>query len=252
MTLGLRSDQLSLFGPDPFLTRRVRSESFYGFLARCRGELFHDDEFAALYTLDNGRPSVPPSLLALALILQTHDRVSDDEAKARADFDLRWKVALGLELDSRPFAKSTLQLFRSQLILHKRVRAVFKKSLAFARESGYLKHRKLKAALDTSNILGRGAVKDTYNLLGDGIVKLAWRCHRPILVQPEFTAGHEPSDPRRLSPFRNRRRQRFLSLTPSVMGIRRGMICPDATQGGPQCAGQESNLQALTGTTTSK
>lgn len=28
-------------------------------------------------------------------------------------------------------------------------------------------------ALDTTNILGRGAVKDTYNLLGDGIVKLA-------------------------------------------------------------------------------
>ena len=27
-------------------------------------------------------------------------------------------------------------------------------------------------ALDTTNILGRGAVKDTYNLLGDGIVKL--------------------------------------------------------------------------------
>jgi hypothetical protein len=56
--------------------------------------------------------------------------------------------------------------------LHKRVRAVFKKSLAFARESGYLKQRKLKAVLDTSYILGRGAVKDTYNLLGDGIVSL--------------------------------------------------------------------------------
>ena len=28
-------------------------------------------------------------------------------------------------------------------------------------------------ALDTTNILGRGAVKDTYNLLGDGMVKLA-------------------------------------------------------------------------------
>ena len=28
-------------------------------------------------------------------------------------------------------------------------------------------------ALDTTNILGRGAVKDTYNLLADGIVKLA-------------------------------------------------------------------------------
>lgn len=50
--------------------------------------------------------------------------------------------------------------------------AIFKQSLAFARQTGHLKNRKIKAALDTSNILGRGAVKDTYNLLADGIVKL--------------------------------------------------------------------------------
>ena len=31
--------------------------------------------------------SVPPSLLATALLLQTYDKVSDAEAKARADFD---------------------------------------------------------------------------------------------------------------------------------------------------------------------
>jgi hypothetical protein len=31
----------------------------------------------------------------------------------------------------------------------------------------------MKAALDTSYILGRGAVKDTYNLLADGIIQVA-------------------------------------------------------------------------------
>ena len=30
----------------------------------------------------------------------------------------------------------------------------------------------MRVALDTTNILGRGAVRDTYNLLADGIVKL--------------------------------------------------------------------------------
>ena len=38
-------------------------------------------------------------------------------------------------------------------------------------------------ALDTTNILGRGAVKDTYNLLGDGIVKLA-RVLATLVGQP--------------------------------------------------------------------
>ena len=37
--------------------------------------LFRDEDFAELYCPDNGRPSVPPSLLALALLLQTHDPV---------------------------------------------------------------------------------------------------------------------------------------------------------------------------------
>ncbi len=171
--LGRRSDQRGLFEADQQYLDFVGSESFYGFLASQRGKLFRDEDFAQLYCLDNGCPSVPPSILANALLLQTYDRVSDEEAKARADFDLRWKVALGVELDARPFAKSTLQLFRSQLIIHEEVGAVFKKSLAFARQTGYLKKRKIKAALDTSNILGRGAVKDTYNLLADGIVKLA-------------------------------------------------------------------------------
>ena len=110
---------------------------------------------------DNGRDSVPPSLLATVLLLQTYDRTSDAEAKQRADFDIRWKVALGIEVEARPFAKSTLQLFRARLILHEKARGVFERSLRFARETGYLKGRRMKVALDTTYILGRGAVKDT-------------------------------------------------------------------------------------------
>ena len=142
------------------------------------GRLFRDADFAKFYCPDNGRDSVPPSLLATALLLQSHDKVSDAEAKARADFDLRWKVALGIEAEDRPFAKSTLQVFRAQLILHGKVREVFESSLRLARESGYLKGRGMWVALDTTNILGRGAVKDTYNLLADGIVNCCGRWRR--------------------------------------------------------------------------
>ena len=81
-------------------------------------------------------------------------------------------MALGIEVEDRPFAKSTLQLFRARLILHEKVREVFERSLRFARETGYLKSRRMEVALDTTYILGRGAVKDTYNLLSDGLVKL--------------------------------------------------------------------------------
>ena len=75
-------------------------------------------------------------------------------------------------MGDRPFAKSTFQVFRAQLILHDRVREAFECSLRLAQESGYLKKRSMKVALDTTNILGRGALKDTFNLLADGVVNL--------------------------------------------------------------------------------
>ena len=170
--LGKRSDQKGLWEADRLYLDYVGKDTFYGLLASLRGQLFSDDDFAEIYCPDNGRDSVPPSLLATALLLQTYDQVSDAEAKARADFDIRWKVALGIEIEDRPFAKSTLQMFRAQLILHDKVREVFEGSLRLARQSGYLKKRGMRVALDTTYILGRGAVKDTYNLLADGIVKL--------------------------------------------------------------------------------
>ena len=157
--LGERSNQRGLWEADSLYLDHVGRDSFYGILASLRGQLFRDSDFAVLYCADNGRDSVPPSLLATVLLLQAHDRVSDAEAKARADFDLRWKVALGIEVEDRPFAKSTLQVFRAGLILHDKVREVFERSLKLARESGYLKGKRMKVALDTTNILGRGAAE---------------------------------------------------------------------------------------------
>jgi hypothetical protein len=181
--------QRGMFEADHLYLDFVGEDTFYGFLARHRPELFRDEDFAMLYCRDNGRNSVPPSLLATALLLQAHDRVSDAEAKRRADFDLCWKVALGIELKERLFAKSTLQLFRAQLILHDRARMVFQRSLEYARDTGYLKGRKMKVALDTTFILGRGAVKDTYNLLADGIKKLIWTLSKRIeRIKPKVWA----------------------------------------------------------------
>jgi Transposase DDE domain/Transposase domain (DUF772) len=177
--LGKRSAQRGLFEADTLFADFVGQRTFYTYLASQRDELFRDQDFAALYCRDNGRPSVPPSLLATALVLQTYDGVSDEEAKQRADYDLRWKVALGVELETRPFAKSTLQEFRAQLILHDQTRAIFQRSLEHAKRQGAWKkghppeeRTHIKLALDTTHILGRGAVRDTYNLLADGIVQV--------------------------------------------------------------------------------
>ena len=63
----------------------------------------------------------------------------------------------------------------AKLVIHKRGEALLKKSITEARRAGYLQSRKIRVALDTTPILGKGAVKDTYNLLAEGIEQLACR-----------------------------------------------------------------------------
>jgi len=171
--LGRRSPQDELFRPDNLYQAHVGADSFYGFLSRARHELFRDEDFAGLYRQDYGRPSVPPSQLCVALLLQARDGVSDDEAIQRTAYDLRWKVALGLGLEEKLCAKSTLQLFRSKLILHDAYQCVFESSVDACRRSGLLRRKKLEVALDTTPIFGRGAVKDTFNLISDQIRTVA-------------------------------------------------------------------------------
>ena len=194
--LGRRSPQGGLFRPDHVLRDHVGEESFYGMLARSGSEWFRDEDFAALYREDFGRPSVPPSQLCVALLLQAHDGVSDEEAIACSAYDLRWKVALGLELDEKLCAKSTLQRFRAQLVLHGGAEQIFERGVSACRKGGLLKRARLSAAIDTTPILGRGAVKDTYNLVSDGIrgvVEAACRLkgwERAPLIEAEGLSRH--------------------------------------------------------------
>jgi len=173
--MGTRSPQDKLFAADQIYLDYVGRDTLYGYLAQNRQQLFRDEDFAVLYCADNGRTSVPPSLAISILFLRAYERVSFVEAIERTKYDLRWKVALGLEMEEVPMQKSALQEFEAKLVLHEMGEALLKKSINEARRAGYLQSRKIRVALDTTPILGKGAVKDTYNLLAEGIEQLACR-----------------------------------------------------------------------------
>jgi hypothetical protein len=135
--IGRRSGQLGLFEGDHLWLEHVGRQSFYGLVALHRAFLFNDEDFASMFS-PGGRPSVPPSLLATALLLQLHDGVSDDEARERACFDARWKVALGLEMENRPFSTSTLRAFRQQMADCASAHKAFARVLTYVRNQGYL------------------------------------------------------------------------------------------------------------------
>ena len=171
--IGKRTSQQALFDVGNVFDLSLSSSSFHGQLARVSDRLFKDDDFAALYADRVGRPSVPPSLLALLVLLQGHAQVSSEEAIERSAYDLRWAAVLRRPAGEPLCARSTLELFWAHLILHDQVRDIFQASLKEARRAGLLSGQALRIAVDTKPILGRGAVLDTYNLLAAGIVKLA-------------------------------------------------------------------------------
>jgi hypothetical protein len=92
----------------------------------------------------------------------------------------------------RPFVKSTLQLFRAQLLVHEKARSLFEASLELARRRGQLRRDgRVRLALDTTNILGRGAVMDTYNLISEGIRLMVKALARAKGQKPdEYASNH--------------------------------------------------------------
>jgi len=165
--LGRRHPQHSLFEAQAW-PHRVPADSFYARLGAVMEQLFTDDDLAGLYCPDNGRPSLPPSLLSGILLLQFYDDVSDAEAVARLAFDLRWKVALTLALDFDPPHPSSLSVFRGRLLAYGQERYAFDRLLAVGRAAGFLPE-KVTVLIDTTPQWGAGAVQDTYTLIRKGI-----------------------------------------------------------------------------------
>jgi transposase len=165
--LGRRKPQRSLFEAQVW-PHRVPDDTFYARMGAVNDVLFSDDDLAQLYCADNGRPSLPPSLMSGIMLLQFYDDVSDEEAVARLAFDLRWKVALNLPLDFEPPHASSLSVFRGRLLEHQQERYAFNQLIRVGREAGFLPD-KLTVLVDTLAQDGAGAVQDTYTLIRKGI-----------------------------------------------------------------------------------
>ncbi len=77
-----------------FVAPLVRPDSIHALLARECLALFPDELFGDLFA-DVGRRSVPPLVVAVVMVLQRLEGLSDREAVERFTFDARWKYAAG-------------------------------------------------------------------------------------------------------------------------------------------------------------
>src|SRR5262245_48877697 len=79
------------------------------------GNIFQDEQFANLFPR-RGQPAQAPARLALVVLLQFAENLSDRRAADAVRGRIDWKYALGLELTDPGFDSTVLSEFRTRLM----------------------------------------------------------------------------------------------------------------------------------------
>ena len=141
-------------------------ESVYGILHRECFTLFPDEMFADLFE-DAGRRSVPPMIVAVVMVLQRIEGLSDREAADRFSFDARWKYAAGgLDFDYPGFSHTVLVDMRARLACSQDPGRIFDVTVEAARAAGLAGRRRV---LDSTPLYDAVATMDTVTLVRSAI-----------------------------------------------------------------------------------
>jgi len=145
---------------------RLPEPSIFRLLARESHRLFPDEAFADLFS-DIGRCSVPPRIVAVAMVLQRIYGLSDREAADAFAFDLRWKYAAGaLDFDHPGFVHTVLVDMRERLRRSERPNRIFEVVLGVAKEAGLVGRKRV---LDSTALYDAVATQDTVTLIRSAI-----------------------------------------------------------------------------------
>src|SRR3954453_11006894 len=149
-----------------FCEGRLGPNSVYaGLHCECRA-LFPDEMFVDLFAED-GRRSVPPMIVAVVMVLQRLEGLSDREAVGRFAFDVRWKYAAGgLDFDHPGFVHTVLVDMRARLAASARPNRIFERTVEVAAQAGLVGRRRV---LDSAPIYDAVATQDTITLIRSAV-----------------------------------------------------------------------------------
>jgi hypothetical protein len=172
----------------------VPEGSMFAFLAAHRQKLFGDKEFEDLFPSGRGRPSIPASVMASILVLQTLHDLSDRETADAARCDLRWKVATGMALDHNGFDASTLVYWRKRLATSDRPHRINEAVRTVVAETGLLRGRH-KRAVDSTILADAVATQDTITQLVSAIRRVGRTVPGAAEQIAAVCTGHDYSCP---------------------------------------------------------
>jgi hypothetical protein len=158
--------------------------SVYRFLARERGRLFPPELFTDLFE-PTGRRSVPPSILAVVMVLQRLEGLSDREAADRFAFDVRWRYAAGVAdavagEETASFAHTVLVDLRARLRRSADPDRIFRVTCELARQVGLVGVRRV---LDSAPLEDAVTTQDTVTMLRGAIRGLLRACPPPLATK---------------------------------------------------------------------
>jgi hypothetical protein len=201
MALGRAPQQLDLLDPvSRFCGETLPASSIFVFLFEHRDRLFPDGLFADLFARV-GRRSVPPSVVAVVMVLQRLEGLSDREAVDRFTFDARWRYAAGAggwDAGRAGFAHTVLVDMRERLRRSDRPDRIFEVALAVAGEAGLLGRRRV---LDSTPLYDAVATMDTVTLIRSairGLLKaagpdLAGPLRAALSADDDYTSSAKPA-----------------------------------------------------------
>ncbi|MBW8766226.1 MAG: IS1182 family transposase, partial [Geodermatophilales bacterium] len=168
--------------------------SVYAFLAEHRRELFPDAMFADLFLSPLGRPSVPADVVAVVLVLQALQGLSDREAVEALSFDLRWKAAAGWPIGAAGFHPTVLTYWRRRLARSARPNRIFDAVREVVAATGVLTG-KTRRALDSTILEDAVATQDTVTQLIAAIRRVRREVPGAAEVVAAQCTGHDYDDP---------------------------------------------------------
>ena len=139
------SMRASLGSPIPEETVRIAHAAFpkgnvFMQMRDALGSLYSDAQFAGLFS-HTGQPAEEPARLALVLVRQFTEGLSDRQAANAVRGRIDWKYALALELTDPGFDASVLSKFRTHLIQGKVEHLLLETMLTLLQERSLLKAR---------------------------------------------------------------------------------------------------------------
>jgi len=198
MTLGVADPQGNLLDDmSAFCDKTLPPDSIYAFLHRERERLFPDSAFADLFC-DDGRRSVPPSVVATAMVLQRLEGLSDREAAERFAFDARWRYAAGVgSYDTGGwtiFSHTVFVDLRERLRGSARPDRVFEIALDAAKAAGLVGKKRV---LDSTPLYDAVATMDTITLIRSAIRNLLKVADRTLSAELRavLSSGDEYATP---------------------------------------------------------